>query len=223
VYAGVRIRDGSFNNLIDGNSIFSNGGLGIDLGAFGVTPNDPCDLDTGASLLQNFPVLTQAVSGNTTGVRGTLNSTPGTMFRLQFFANPVCDGSGNGEGQVYLGQASVATDGTCNAAFVAKLANPVPPGWVVTAAATDPANNTSEFSACVPVAAVPRLNLSLANRQAVLTWTNSPTGFVLMQTASLSPPVQWTLVTNAVTAAAGQFEVLLAPPAGNRFYTLSFE
>ncbi len=32
VYAGVRIRDGSTNNAILGNAIFSNGGLGIDLG-----------------------------------------------------------------------------------------------------------------------------------------------------------------------------------------------
>ena len=32
---GVRVRTGSLNNLISGNSIFSNAELGIDLGAYG--------------------------------------------------------------------------------------------------------------------------------------------------------------------------------------------
>lgn len=223
VYAGVRIRDGSFNNLIDGNSIFANGGLGIDLGTFGVTPNDPCDTDTGANQLQNFPVLAQAVSGNTTGIRGTLNSAPATVFRLQFFASPACDASGNGEGQVYLGGASATTDASCNASFVAKVPVAVPVGWVVTATATDPANNTSEFSACAPVASVPRLNVSLANNRLTVSWTNTPGGFVLKQTTNLSPPVQWLAVTNAITSSGGQSSVSFPPSAGNRFYTLSFE
>lgn len=223
VYAGVRIREGSLNNLIDGNSIFANGALGIDLGTAGVTPNDPCDTDTGANRLQNFPVLAQAVSGSGTGVRGTLNSAAGTSFRLQFFASPVCDASGNGEGQAYLGDATVMTDASCNGAFVTKLPVAVPPGWVITATATDPASNTSEFSMCVPVAAVPRLNLSFAGALVTLSWTNTPGGFVLKQTASLAPPVQWTSVTNAVTSLGGQFAVSFAPHAGNCFYALSFE
>src|SRR5262249_51352718 len=48
-------------NAILGNSIFSNGKLGIDLGLDGVTPNDPCDGDSGANKLQNHPVLTEAL------------------------------------------------------------------------------------------------------------------------------------------------------------------
>src|SRR5262249_2112397 len=90
-YAGVRVRDTCTNNLISGNSIFANGGLGIDLGVYLVTPNDNCDADTGANMLQNFPVLTQVVSGNGTGIRGTLNSKANATFLIQFFANPTCD------------------------------------------------------------------------------------------------------------------------------------
>jgi len=224
VYAGVRIRNGSTNNAILGNAIFSNGALGIDLGTVGVTANDLCDTDAGANLLQNFPVLAQAVSGNGTGVRGTLNSRPGGSYRLQFFANPACDPSGNGEGQTYLGEGTVTTGPACTNSFVITLATVVPAGYVITATATDAANNTSEFSACVPVDSVPGLAMaSSGSGQVKLTWTNAPSGFVLVQTESLSPPIQWSVVTNAPVLTNGQFVVAVAPTEGNRFYALSFE
>lgn len=223
-YAGIRIRDGAINNLISGNSIFANGGLGIDLGVYLVTANDNCDADTGANMLQNFPVLAQAVSGNGTGVRGTLNSKASSSFLMQFFANPACDSFGNGEGQVYLGQQMVVTSNNCNASFVAALPGQVPVGFVITATATDSANNTSEFSACVPVGSVPSLVVVPAtNHQVSIAWTNTATGFVLKQTDSLSPPVQWAAVTNSPVVNNGQLVVTLPADAGNRFYVLSFE
>ena len=224
-FAGIRARDGSTNNLLSGNSIFSNGGLGIDLGSvYLVTTNDNCDADIGANMLQNFPVLTQAVSGNGIGVRGTLNSKPSSAFLLQFFASPVCDSLQYGEGQIFLGEKSVATDGGCNASFVAKLTGAVPPGFVITATATDGANNTSEFSACVPVVAAPALSISAAaTHQVNLVWSTNVTGFVLKQTGSLSPPILWNAVTNTPVVANSQFIVSLPVATTNNFYTLSFE
>jgi titin len=224
VYAGVRIRDGSTNNAILGNAIFSNGALGIDLGTNGVNGNSPCDTASGANMAQNYPILSQAVSGNGIGIRGTLNSRPNQSFLLQFFANPTCDSSGYGEGQIYLGQQTVVTSNNCNANFVVALPNQVPVGYVITATATDSANNTSEFSACIPVTSVPALKIAPAtNHQATLAWTNTTTGFVLKQTSSLSPPIQWTPVTNNPVVSNGQFVVTFPVGTTNRFYVLHFE
>jgi hypothetical protein len=223
-YAGVRIRNGSTGNLIRGNAIFSNAALGIDLDAANSNPNDNCDADTGGNMLQNYPLLTQAVSGNGTGIRGTLNSTASTLFLLQFFANPICDASGYGEGQIYLGEKTVVTSNNCNVSFVASLTNSVPVGYAITATATDPSNNTSEFSACLPTVSVPALvGLPAANNQLRLAWTNTSTGFVLKQTDNLSPPIQWATVTNSPVATNGQFVVTQSMTASNRFFLLSFE
>ena len=132
-----------------GNSIFSNTSLGIDLNVNGVTANDTNDTDTGPNGLQNFPVLSSAISsGGTTTITGTLRSTASTTFRVEFFSSPSCDSSGNGEGEVYLGFANVTTDASRDAAINATLPLGVTLGHAVTATATDPSNNTSEFSAC---------------------------------------------------------------------------
>lgn len=132
---------------IRGNSIFSNAGLGIDLDDIGVSPNDANDADIGANNLQNFPVLTSVASiGNSTSIQGSLNSTPNTAFQIDFYSSSALDPSGNGEGALFVGTTSISTDSNGNAAinvsFPLSLA-----GRVVTATATDPLGNTSEFSA----------------------------------------------------------------------------
>jgi CSLREA domain-containing protein len=144
--SGVFIGVGARNGILS-NSIFSNGLLGIDLYQRGVVqPNDPGDADRGPNELQNYPVLTSA-RGNT--VEGTLNSTPNTSFRLEFFANREADPSGHGEGERFLGSMQVTTDGSGNASFTFVSPTPVFAGEFVSATATDPADNTSEFSRVV--------------------------------------------------------------------------
>jgi len=157
------------------NRIFANGlprlsldALGIDLGAAGVTPNDPGDADAGPNNLQNFPELSSvAVGPGTTTIDGTLNSTPDTAFEIDFYANAAgtdlfsgkpftaCDSSGYGEGQTYLGTASVKTLANGTAPFSHTVASALAAGAVVTATATDPTGNTSEFSACKAPAGTP--------------------------------------------------------------------
>ncbi len=139
----------SVGNAILSNSIHTNNGLGIDFHGNGITANDTGDGDTGPNNLQNFPVLTAASSnGASTAISGSLNSTANTTFTIQFFSNATCDSSGNGEGQVFLGQTTVTTDANGNTAINATLATAVASGSLITATATDAANNTSEFSQC---------------------------------------------------------------------------
>jgi hypothetical protein len=157
---GVSIDFSVTGHAVSANSIHSNGStpatVGIDLGFDGVTPNDANDPDAGANNLQNFPVLSSAAfSGGNTNVTGTLNSTASTSFRVEFFSNAACDASGNGEGRTFLGSTNVTTDGSGNANINTTIPAPVSNGEAVTATATDPAGNTSEFSPCQAAAAAP--------------------------------------------------------------------
>jgi parallel beta-helix repeat protein len=149
---GLVVVSGS-GNSISGNNIQSNTGLGIDLGDDGVTPNHAGGDVPGANNLQNFPVLTvvNSISSSTT-VQGTLNSAPNKTYTIGFFRNDACDPSGNGEGQFSIGSTMVTTDGGGNVSFTASALSPLNVGQVVTATATrQDTNNTSEFSACLPI------------------------------------------------------------------------
>ena len=146
LYTGVRVRDGCSRNSIRGNSIFSNGALGIDLGVAGPTANDPGDPDSGANDLQNFPVLGSVAGRYITTVQGTLNSIANKDYALDFYANGTSDPSGYGEGEIWLGSIGVTTSGAGNASFSVTFTNATPVGRFITATATDPFGSTSELS-----------------------------------------------------------------------------
>lgn len=177
---GVRIVDAaSDGHSIRGNSIFSNDNLGIELGAFGVDLNDPDDVDTGANEQQNFPVINLAVSGSTI-IRGTLNSAPNTVFSLDFYSTAVPDGSNHGEGETYIGSTIVTTDAVGNAAFLAAFTQNTPVGHFITATATDPAGNTSEFSEARQVLAPTSANVTVGGRVVTSNGRGVPNTEVLM-------------------------------------------
>ena len=143
---GVFVGSGT-NNTIRGNSIFLNAGLGIDLAVNGVTANDPGDADGVANDSQNFPVLSSATNTPTeTTISGTLNSRASATYSIDFYSNVAADPTGLGESQVYLGSTNVTTDGGGNVSFTAVLPIPTLTGRFITALATDPFGNTSEFS-----------------------------------------------------------------------------
>jgi hypothetical protein len=141
-YIGTK-KDGASRIL--GNSIFNNTGLGIELDDDGRTPNDgPGDADTGPNNLQNFPAITSATnSGGTTTIDGQLKSTPNKTYRIEFFSNP----SGTDQGKKFIGSKdNVTTNANGNVSFRFTPSQKVAVGQVVTATATDPEGNTSEFS-----------------------------------------------------------------------------
>lgn len=155
-------------NSIRANSIRQSGGLGINLVPFVegwilepppwsdwqapvVTPNDLGDADLGPNGLQNYPVITSASALiGKTKIEGTLNSTALTSFTLDFYANTAGDPSGYGEGETYLGAATVMTDASGHASISVIVPTATTSGQIITATATDPDGNTSEFSGQSP-------------------------------------------------------------------------
>lgn len=164
---GITLRLNSQFNTITGNAIYGNAGLGIDLNwnAAGVTPNDIGDVDTGTNGLQNFPVLTLAsFTGDTVlSVEGTLNSVASKTYAIHLYGNDSCDPSGYGEGQVFLGEGSATTIPSGNVIFNFGPISTSQRYLYITATATDPDGNTSEFSGC-RMAYIPDVYLPLIIR-----------------------------------------------------------
>ena len=133
----------AIGNRLLKNVIRGHGGLGI-------------ALSDQANHLQEFPVLSSVTSeGNRVTIQGTFTSTPQTTFSLEFFANRACHPLGFGEGEDHIGSTEVTTDANGTASFTVALLASGTKGQFLTATATDPAGNTSEFSRCASMAALP--------------------------------------------------------------------
>lgn len=163
--AGVWITSSNATgNLLSENAIHDNGGLGIDLEAPGVTPNDPGDSDIdGGNRLQNFPVLGQVrASGSSVIISATLNSTANTQFRIEYFANAA---TADCEGAQFVGFDSVTTDANGDVAISTTLTAAVASDHNLSATATNlSTRDTSEFSACLPITYKGRVYLPLTRR-----------------------------------------------------------
>lgn len=140
---GINLADGQA--AIRGNSIYSNGELGIEIGATGPDTNDPGDTDGGANGRQNYPVILTATPSRVTG---TINSIPNIQYRLDFFSNTACDASGHGEGRTFLGTGLITTSINGTASWIYSNQFAINAGEFITATATDNQGNTSEFSQC---------------------------------------------------------------------------
>ena len=235
VYTGVRVRTNAFNNLISGNCIYSNGtlgysppsssGLGIEIGDIGV--NGIIHLENGvtstsANHSQNFPTLTNSISGTATLIRGSFDSAPSNTYSLEFFASPTGDASGYGEGQVFLGQANLTISTISPTNFSVVIPATVAAGWVITATATDPANNTSEFSRWITNWVVPSLQFGTnpAAGQFKVSWTNSSGSFSLVESTNLNPPVQWRASSLPLTLSNGIYSVPVNPTNRSTYFRL---
>lgn len=102
---GIELLQGSDISMLQ-NAIYSNTGIGIDLGTDGVTANDAGDADTGVNDLLNFPVLNGLYGDGTTSLRYefTLDAPANTEgYRIEFFKTSVVNGTGYGDAETYVG------------------------------------------------------------------------------------------------------------------------
>jgi hypothetical protein len=147
-------------NYLSQNSIWSNGGLGIDIEIDGVTLNDgPADPDMAANQQLNFPYsMTVAIGGTSEMVSGIVD--PGAINVEVYLTNP--DPSGYGEGKTYLGSATPNAAGQWSLTTFGKINT----ASFVTAIAHDGLGNTSEFGQNVsPPLAIDLLSFSVAAKK----------------------------------------------------------
>ena len=140
---GVSVAAGTGHSIL-GNSIFANGGLGI-------------DLTSGANSDMNAPVIySVTVSGGTVTIAG--EARPGATVEF-FEADP--DPSGRGEGRTLLGSGVVsgavagAVDPTARRFTFTFAVGSIAVGDRLTATATDGGGSTSEFAVNVVANALP--------------------------------------------------------------------
>lgn len=210
---GVLIADaggasGGDGNNLDSNIIYGSGQRGIALGL-------------GANRNQAAPVLTSAiVQGATATISGSLQGTPNTLFRIEFFANSRLTPLGFAEGERSLGFLMVATNAAGRADFTVTMF-PRPVSIAVTAGATGASRTDSSMNHI----------LGVGVGEWITAHATSPTGdtsaYSLAVRASppaplvppISPPPAYTdarVVGNVLivtgSAVPGGIAILLVPP-----------
>ena len=141
---GIRVTSGTQNEFSD-NLIYNNGGLGIDLGGDGVTDNDVGDGDTGANDLVNAPVIDSVylIGSSEFRIVGTAPNDASVQLYLAeryLGQDTMADPSQHGEGWEILDSQTASATGQ----FVFPSVSA--PYWArLSAIATDPSGNTSEF------------------------------------------------------------------------------
>lgn len=148
--AGVRVSPtAGIGNRIVRNAFRDNGGIAIDLGEDGVTPNDAFDVDEGPNRLQNFPVLT-AINGGlgelTVSYRVDTDVGRGDYpLIVDFYTS-----SGGAREFVFRDTYAVSPNTVRTVSFT-----PPAMSGSVLAMATDLAGNSSELSAPLPYSFLP--------------------------------------------------------------------
>jgi len=134
---------------IEANSIYNNADLGIDIiakdGQAGVTRNDFSEADD----VQKFPGLTNVslLSAGSVLLEGQMTTTPSEDLTLYFYGNDLCNPSGYGEGELFLGYITKTADASGKIHFSETLTLPSPKTYF-TATAWGETYGNSEFSPC---------------------------------------------------------------------------
>jgi hypothetical protein len=136
---GILVEKAITKAAIRGNSIFDNEGLGIEMSVGEGEAPPPTPTVESVTL----------VNGDETMITGTASGNAGEKVDLDFFANEVCDESGTGEGETYMGSASVLSTGAPAGYSVTVPTPPQAREPAVTATATGATtHSTTPFSDC---------------------------------------------------------------------------
>ena len=162
---GIQLQAGLRNSFLrnemwDNGSDESPGALGINLAEDHLdvdipTRNDAQDVDgepgppfSVSNTLQNFPtVISVEKENDKTRINVALDSRPNATYRLEFYANPGCEPQRHGEGRRFLVAKNLTTGSNGAGGTSFTLPEVLATTDYVTATATNPAGETSEFSA----------------------------------------------------------------------------
>ncbi len=154
-------------NLVVGNAMFSNAGLGIDLQGDGFTPNDLDDSDYGANALQNFPEVSEAnLAGSALTLSYRVPSSPiHTFYPLRVDVYLADADRQEGERWVATDTYTVADYDACGSPPCDKTVTVSVAGLTgtedVVATATTDRGGTSEFSPAVGLSTGPLVTFTL--------------------------------------------------------------
>jgi CSLREA domain-containing protein len=198
-FSGIAVY-GGIGNRITQNGIHDNAGIGIDLqGDDRVMGNDLGDVDDGPNGLQNAPALIAGLAaGSTLQLDGALGSRASTTYTIEVFRSPSCDSTTFGEGAQFVSSTAVQTDPSGYAVLGLAGAG-VASADAITATATDPGGNTSEFSNCIVLGASAETTTTQTTSPS-LTSTSSTSSTT---TASSTTTSTITSPTTTVTSTSG--------------------
>ncbi|HMM68781.1 MAG TPA: right-handed parallel beta-helix repeat-containing protein, partial [Dokdonella sp.] len=133
------------------NFMYGNGGIGIDLGQNGPTPNDPGDVDEGPNRLQNTPLIESAILDTvafppTLTISYRVDSNSGASAYPLFVDFYWSDLDEDAQGRFFLGTDFAYSTPNALRTVTLNFVDGVPGGWL-TATALDQGRNTSELAA----------------------------------------------------------------------------
>ena len=164
---GIYVGGGGLSNTFTRNSIYNNDGPGIQepIGPAGVAPG----------------LLTFAPGSGGNGLlSGTFYEQPNQTYTVEIYSNPQPPAGGHAEGETFVQDVTVTTDGTGTGTFSLTL-----PQGIYTSTATNSAGSTSGFSPAVGTAPLPAtttvvtssLNPSNVGQQVTFTAVVTASGF----------------------------------------------
>jgi hypothetical protein len=219
--AGFLMPSATGQIIARGNLFYDNRPVAIALGYDPPHAADPGDGDVGPNGRQNAPVITSIDYGPPTVAHALLSSTPSTTFDVDFYANTSCVSFPvmPPEGEELAGSVPVTTDASGLAAIDFTLPSPLAPGGRVSAIATDPLGNTSEFGQTILLFSNPRSGPAAGGGAVTLygqlleTGATVTVGGLAASNAVVTPP--YTITANMPAFAAGSVhDITVTNPGG---------